>query len=176
MNAPSSFATLPRWPLGLTGMSTTRVGFGAWAVGGPDWAAGWGAQDDRESVTAIRHAIEHGINWIDTAAIYGLGHSEEIVRKALRELPADRHPYIFTKCGLLARRRLAVGGVPDPHTRCRRTGSTPERRGIANRYDERELIVGDARRRLGERLGALDHGQGFRIEDGRARTPHNPTA
>ncbi len=100
MNAPSSFATLPMRPLGLTGMSITRVGFGAWAVGGADWAAGWGPQDDQESVAAIRHAIERGINWIDTAAIYGLGHSEEIVRKALSELPADRHPHIFTKCGL----------------------------------------------------------------------------
>jgi len=101
MNAPTSFATLPSRPFGLTGMSITRVGFGAWAIGGPDWAVGWGAQDDRESVIAIRHAIDRGVNWIDTAAIYGLGHSEEIVGKALSELPADRRPYIFTKCGLV---------------------------------------------------------------------------
>jgi aryl-alcohol dehydrogenase-like predicted oxidoreductase len=101
MNAPTTFATLPLRPFGLTGMAITRVGFGAWAIGGPDWAVGWGAQDDREAVAAIRHAIERGINWIDTAAIYGLGHSEEIVRKALSELSADRRPYIFTKCGLV---------------------------------------------------------------------------
>jgi hypothetical protein len=101
MNAPTSFATLPSRPFGLTGMSITRVGFGAWAIGGPDWAVGWGAQDDRESVIAIRHAIDRGVNWIDTAAIYGLGHSEEIVGKALSELQADRRPYIFTKCGLV---------------------------------------------------------------------------
>lgn len=101
MHAPTSFAMLPSRPFGLTGMSITRVGFGAWAIGGPDWAVGWGAQDDRESIVAIRHAIERGINWIDTAAIYGLGHSEEIVGKALSELPADRRPYVFTKCGLV---------------------------------------------------------------------------
>ena len=68
--------------LGLTDMHITRVGFGAWAIGGPDWAVGWGKQDDSASIAAIRHALRSGINWIDTAAIYGLGHSEEIVRQA----------------------------------------------------------------------------------------------
>jgi aryl-alcohol dehydrogenase-like predicted oxidoreductase len=81
-------------------MDITRVGFGAWAIGGPDWAVGWGTQDDRESVAAIRHAVDRGINWIDTAAVYGLGHSEEIVRKAMAEIPKAAQPYIFTKCGL----------------------------------------------------------------------------
>jgi aryl-alcohol dehydrogenase-like predicted oxidoreductase len=70
--------TLPVRQLGRTDMRITRVGFGSWAVGG-DWAVGWGSQDDRESVAAIRHAVARGINWIDTAAIYGLGHSEEVV-------------------------------------------------------------------------------------------------
>jgi aryl-alcohol dehydrogenase-like predicted oxidoreductase len=82
-------------------MFITRVGFGAWAIGGPDWAVGWGAQDDKESVAAIRHAVDRGINWIDTAAIYGLGHSEEIVRRALKDMPASQRPYVFTKCGLV---------------------------------------------------------------------------
>jgi aryl-alcohol dehydrogenase-like predicted oxidoreductase len=82
-------------------MEITRVGFGAWAIGGGDWAVGWGAQDDRDSVAAIRHAVERGINWIDTAAVYGLGHSEEVVRQALAHIPADRRPYVFTKCGLI---------------------------------------------------------------------------
>ncbi|MFC7397141.1 aldo/keto reductase [Chelatococcus sp. GCM10030263] len=86
---------------GRTDMEITRVGFGAWAIGGGDWAVGWGAQDDRDSVAAIRHAIERGINWIDTAAVYGLGHSEEVVRQALADIPADRRPYVFTKCGLI---------------------------------------------------------------------------
>ncbi|MGB9154516.1 MAG: aldo/keto reductase [Alphaproteobacteria bacterium] len=94
-------ATLPTNRLGRTDMHITRVGFGAWAVGGPDWAVGWGSQDDRASVTAIRHAIERGINWIDTAAVYGLGHSEEVVREALKEIPKNNHPYVFTKCGLV---------------------------------------------------------------------------
>lgn len=92
---------LPTRPFGRTDMSITRVGFGAWAIGGPDWAVGWGAQDDRESVAAIRHAVERGVNWIDTAAVYGLGHSEEVVREALSGIPADRRPYVFTKCGLV---------------------------------------------------------------------------
>jgi aryl-alcohol dehydrogenase-like predicted oxidoreductase len=82
-------------------MRITRIGFGAWAVGGPDWAVGWGPQDDKTSVAAIRHAVERGINWIDTAAIYGLGHSEEIVRMALASMPASERPFFFTKCGLV---------------------------------------------------------------------------
>ncbi|MBK1625084.1 aldo/keto reductase [Afifella marina DSM 2698] len=82
-------------------MQITRVGFGAWAIGGPDWAVGWGAQDDSESVAAIRHAVSRGINWVDTAAVYGLGHSEEVVKKALADVPASERPYVFTKCGLV---------------------------------------------------------------------------
>ncbi|MPS67376.1 MAG: aldo/keto reductase [Novosphingobium sp.] len=86
-------------PLGLTGMEISRVGFGAWAIGGPDWAVGWGAQDDADSIRAIRHAVSRGVNWIDTAAIYGLGHSEEVVARALAEMPVHERPYVFTKCG-----------------------------------------------------------------------------
>ncbi|MCE7798003.1 aldo/keto reductase [Sphingobium sufflavum] len=85
--------------LGQTGMTISRVGFGAWAIGGPDWAVGWGKQDDSASIRAIRHAVERGINWIDTAAIYGLGHSEEVVARALAEMPSHERPYVFTKCG-----------------------------------------------------------------------------
>jgi aryl-alcohol dehydrogenase-like predicted oxidoreductase len=81
-------------------MEITRVGFGAWAIGGPDWAVGWGAQDDQASIAAIRHAVARGIDWINTAAIYGLGHSE-IVRQALAEIPVGERPYVFTKCGLV---------------------------------------------------------------------------
>jgi aryl-alcohol dehydrogenase-like predicted oxidoreductase len=82
-------------------MSITRVGFGAWAIGGGGWFFGWGAQDDAESQAAIRHAVELGINWIDTAAVYGLGHSEEIVARAVSALPPGDQPFIFTKCGLV---------------------------------------------------------------------------
>lgn len=99
-NLPAN-GSLPKRRLGLTDMQITRVGFGAWAIGGPDWAVGWGTQDDGDSIAAIRHAIDRGINWIDTAAVYGLGHSEEVVRRALAELPANDRPYVFTKCGLV---------------------------------------------------------------------------
>ena len=87
-------------PLGTTGMEISRVGFGAWAIGGGDWSFGWGPQDDGDSVAAIRHAVESGINWIDTAAIYGLGHSEEVVAAALEPFSVEDRPYVFTKCGL----------------------------------------------------------------------------
>ncbi len=87
--------------LGTTDMSITPVGVGAWAIGGGGWAAGWGRQDDDESVAAIRHAVDLGVNWIDTAPAYGLGHSEEVVARALRDLPADERPLVFTKCGLI---------------------------------------------------------------------------
>ena len=93
--------SLPTRQFGATDMQITRVGFGAWAVGGGDWVSGWGDQDDADSIAAIRHAIDRGINWIDTAAVYGLGRSEEVVAAALRGLPADRRPYVFTKCGLI---------------------------------------------------------------------------
>jgi aryl-alcohol dehydrogenase-like predicted oxidoreductase len=86
--------------LGKTDLQITPLGFGAWAVGGSEWRFGWGAQDDEQSIAAIRHAIARGINWIDTAAAYGLGHSEEIVRRALADIPASERPYVFTKCAL----------------------------------------------------------------------------
>jgi aryl-alcohol dehydrogenase-like predicted oxidoreductase len=77
------------------------TGFGAWGLGGGDWAYSWGPQDDNQSILTIRHALEQGINWIDTAAVYGLGHSEEVVGRLLRELPASERPMVFTKCGLV---------------------------------------------------------------------------
>jgi aryl-alcohol dehydrogenase-like predicted oxidoreductase len=91
---------LPTRPLGRTGMDITTVGVGAWAIGG-EWAAGWGSQDDDDSVAAIHHAVERGVNWIDTAAAYGLGHSEEVVGRAVAALPATERPFVFTKCGLV---------------------------------------------------------------------------
>jgi aryl-alcohol dehydrogenase-like predicted oxidoreductase len=98
---PHSERPLTARPLGRTNMTITRVGFGAWAIGGPDWAVGWGTQDDRQSIEAIRHAVASGVNWIDTAAVYGLGHSEEVVREALSSIPKGERPYVFTKCGLV---------------------------------------------------------------------------
>jgi aryl-alcohol dehydrogenase-like predicted oxidoreductase len=83
--------------LGNSDLQITPVGIGAWAIGGADWAFGWSAQDDRESIRAIHAALDCGINWIDTAAVYGLGHSEEVVARALRENGGAK-PYVFTKC------------------------------------------------------------------------------
>jgi len=88
-------------PLGSSGLDITIVGFGAWAIGGGGWAFGWGPQDDTDSLAAMRHALELGINWIDTAAVYGLGHSEEVVGRLLRDVPARDRPLVFTKCGLV---------------------------------------------------------------------------
>jgi len=84
---------------GKTDLYITPLGFGSWAVGGGGWQFAWGSQDDRESIAAINRALDEGVNWIDTAAVYGLGHSEEIVARALKER-AER-PYIFTKCSMV---------------------------------------------------------------------------
>jgi aryl-alcohol dehydrogenase-like predicted oxidoreductase len=90
--------TLQRRPFGKTDMHITPVGFGAWALGGGGWLYAWGPQDDQESIAAIHHALDLGINWIDTAAGYGLGHSEEVVGQALTGM--TERPYVFTKCSL----------------------------------------------------------------------------
>ena len=85
--------------LGNSDLYITEVGFGAWAVGGSGWQFAWGSQDDNDSISAIHRSLELGVNWIDTAAVYGLGHSEEIVARALKSWSGPR-PYVFTKCGL----------------------------------------------------------------------------
>jgi aryl-alcohol dehydrogenase-like predicted oxidoreductase len=85
--------------LGNSDLKITRVGFGAWALGGSGWEFAWGPQDDVDSIAAIHRALELGVNWIDTAAVYGLGHSEEVVARALKEWRGTR-PYVFTKCVL----------------------------------------------------------------------------
>jgi aryl-alcohol dehydrogenase-like predicted oxidoreductase len=99
--ADQASSPLPTRPLGTTGMNITRVGVGTWAIGGPNWAFGWGPQDDAVSVATIRHALERGVNWIDTAPVYGLGHAEEVVSRTLRDIPRDDRPYVFTKCSLV---------------------------------------------------------------------------
>jgi len=85
--------------LGDSDMQITAIGFGAWAIGGGDWKFSWGPQDDNDSIGAIQRAIDLGINWIDTAAVYGLGHSEEVVGRALQG--RTNKPFIFTKCSLV---------------------------------------------------------------------------
>ncbi|MCU0497368.1 MAG: aldo/keto reductase [Anaerolineae bacterium] len=86
-------------PLGNSDLQITPIGFGAWAIGGSGWEYAWGAQDDQESIAAIHRALDLGINWIDTAAVYGLGHSEEVVARALHGI--SERPYVFTKCSLV---------------------------------------------------------------------------
>ena len=93
--------SLPVRQFGTTDMNITRVGVGAWAMGGGGWSFAWGPQDDNDSIAAMNHAVELGINWIDTAAIYGLGHSEEVVGRFLKGRSASERPYVFTKCGLV---------------------------------------------------------------------------
>jgi aryl-alcohol dehydrogenase-like predicted oxidoreductase len=85
--------------LGNSDLLITPVGYGAWAVGGSGWQFAWGSQDDDDSIAAIHRSLELGVNWIDTAAVYGLGHSEEVVGRALKSWSGPR-PYVFTKCGL----------------------------------------------------------------------------
>jgi aryl-alcohol dehydrogenase-like predicted oxidoreductase len=84
--------------LGNSDMNLTSIGFGAWAIGGGNWQFAWGAQDDNESVEAILRALDGGVNWIDTAAVYGLGHSEEVVGRALKQ--TSEKPHVFTKCSM----------------------------------------------------------------------------
>ena len=109
---------LPTVQLGRSDMRITRVGLGSFALGGSGWFASWGPQDDQDSIAAIRHGAELGINWIDTAAVYGLGHSEEVVARALKEMPRNERPYVFTKCGYLM--------VQENGTTRQRRMSTPE--------------------------------------------------
>jgi aryl-alcohol dehydrogenase-like predicted oxidoreductase len=93
--------------LGISDLYITPIGFGAWAIGGSGWEFAWGSQDDRESIAAIREALDAGINWIDTAAVYGLGHSEEVVARALEGV-RDR-PYVFTKCSMVWNEQREIG-------------------------------------------------------------------
>jgi aryl-alcohol dehydrogenase-like predicted oxidoreductase len=85
--------------LGNSDMNITPVGFGAWAIGGSGWEFAWGEQEDADSIAAIHRSLELGVNWIDTAAVYGVGHSEEVVARAVKEWRGPR-PYVFTKCGM----------------------------------------------------------------------------
>jgi aryl-alcohol dehydrogenase-like predicted oxidoreductase len=93
--------------LGNSDLFLNPIGFGAWAIGGSGWQFAWGAQDDQDSIAAIREALEAGINWIDTAAVYGLGHSEEVVARALEGM--NNRPYVFTKCSMVWNERREIG-------------------------------------------------------------------
>jgi len=99
---------MERRRLGNSDLQITSLGVGAWAMGGSGWGFSWGPQDDRDSITAIHKALESGINWIDTAAVYGLGHSEEVVARALEGI--QNRPYIFTKCSRVWNKRGELSG------------------------------------------------------------------
>src|SRR4051794_30831535 len=121
-------------PFDRTGMQITRVGFGAWALGGGDWAVGWGGQEDAASVAAIRHAVTRGVNWIDTAAVYGLGRSERVVGMALRQIPPSERPLVFTKCGLVwdeARPQVMPRQMANPSSIRREVEDSLRRLGVA---------------------------------------------
>jgi aryl-alcohol dehydrogenase-like predicted oxidoreductase len=94
--------------LGNSDMDLTRIGLGAWAIGGGGWKFAWGPQDDNASIAAIRTALDAGVNWIDTAAVYGLGHSEEVVARALDGIP--HKPYVFTKCERVWNEQREISG------------------------------------------------------------------
>lgn len=87
--------------LGCADFTISPIGMGTWAIAGPDWVFGWGPQDDNDSLAALEYAIERGVNWIDTAPVYGFGHAEELVGQLVRKVPASRRPLIFSKCSLL---------------------------------------------------------------------------
>src|SRR5215472_1432302 len=93
--------------LGNSDLELTPIGVGAWAMGGGDWAFSWGPQDDAKSIAAIHAALDAGVNWIDTAAVYGLGHSEEVVARALAG--RSKRPYVFTKCSLVWNDKGEIG-------------------------------------------------------------------
>ncbi|HEX8982118.1 MAG TPA: aldo/keto reductase [Ktedonobacterales bacterium] len=95
--------------LGASDMRITPIGLGTWAIGGGNWEFGWGSQDDAASIETIHRALDLGINWIDTAAVYGLGHSEEMVGRALKELSPSQRPYVFTKCSMVWDESRKVG-------------------------------------------------------------------
>ncbi|MCU1307456.1 MAG: aldo/keto reductase, partial [Acidobacteriaceae bacterium] len=99
--------TMEKRQLGNSDMEITSIGVGAWAIGGGGWEFGWGPQDDSKSIAAIQEALDQGINWIDTAAVYGLGHSEEVVARALQG--RSNRPYVFTKCSLVWNDRREIG-------------------------------------------------------------------
>jgi aryl-alcohol dehydrogenase-like predicted oxidoreductase len=111
-------------------MNISRVGFGSWALGGGDWVSSWGPQGDDESISAIRHAVDSGVNWIDTAAVYGLGHSEEVVAKAVAGYSDADRPFVFTKGGLIwdeANRRQSSAKIAEPSSLRREVESSLRR-------------------------------------------------
>ena len=122
---------MDRRRLGNSDLEITRIGFGAWAIGGGGWAFAWGPQDDDASIAAIQRAVDRGMNWIDTAAVYGLGHSEEVVARAVAGYHgrADR-PYVFTKCAMVWDEQGTVRKTLDPQSIRRECEASLRRLGV----------------------------------------------
>ena len=116
--------------LGQSDLDITVIGFGAWAIGGGDLIFGWGPQDDADSVTTIRRAVDLGINWVDTAAVYGLGHSEQVVGRALAEMPEGSRPYVFTKSSLVWNEQREVSHSLRPESIRREVEGSLSRLGV----------------------------------------------
>jgi aryl-alcohol dehydrogenase-like predicted oxidoreductase len=103
-------------PLGDSGLELTTLGLGTWAIGGGDWKYGWGRQDEDEAVAAVVRAVELGVNWVDTAPVYGAGRSEELVGRALKQIPAARRPLVATKCGRINHPDGSISGRLTPES------------------------------------------------------------
>jgi len=121
-------ASLSLRTLGNSDLQITPIGFGAWAIGGSGWQFSWGPQDDSESIAAIHRALDLGVNWIDTAAVYGLGHSEEVVARAVKS--ASQKPSIFTKCSRLANPDGTLYGSLQPASLARELEASLRRLGV----------------------------------------------
>jgi aryl-alcohol dehydrogenase-like predicted oxidoreductase len=117
-------------PLGASGLQLTTIGLGTWAIGGGDWKFGWGRQDEREAIAAIERAAELGINWVDTAAVYGAGRSEELVGAALRNIPVARRPLVATKCGRINRPDQSIDKDISPESIRRECDASLQRLGV----------------------------------------------
>ena len=117
-------------PLGKTELELTPIGIGTWAIGGGDWSFGWGDQDEQEAIAGIQKGVELGVNWIDTAAIYGDGASEVLVGKALREIPQPERPHVATKCGRIMQEDGTVKGCLKKESVVRECEASLQRLGV----------------------------------------------
>jgi aryl-alcohol dehydrogenase-like predicted oxidoreductase len=117
-------------PLGASGLQFTTIGLGTWAIGGGDWKFGWGRQDESEAIAAVHRAIELGVNWVDTAPVYGAGRSEELVGQALRDIPASRRPLVATKFGRINHADGSISPNITPTSICSECEASLRRLGV----------------------------------------------
>ncbi len=118
-------------PLGASGLQLTTIGLGTWAIGGGDWKFGWGNQDEEESIAAVVRAVDLGVNWVDTAPVYGAGRSEELVGRALKKLPAGQRPLVATKCGRISHADGSISARLTPESIRAECDASLKRLGVA---------------------------------------------